>query len=103
MKIVKRDGRIVDYDRNKILVAIGKANNEVTEEKRINSKDINRIISYIEKLNEVDTTGIEPMAHSVKISNVMREDVVVQDFTRDEMLKNAPCEEDGFFKVPKIN
>ena len=52
MKIVKRDGRIVDYDSNKIRIAIGKANNEVSEEKRINSKDIDKIISYIEKLNK---------------------------------------------------
>ena len=52
MKIVKRDGRIVDYDRNKIIIAIGKANNEVSEEKRISQKDINKIISYIEKLNK---------------------------------------------------
>ena len=77
---------------------------ELTEEEQENyTKQLGSILSYIEKLNEVDTTGIEPMAHSVKISNIMREDVVVQDFTREEMLKNAPCEEDGFFKVPKIN
>ncbi len=77
---------------------------ELTEEEQENyTKQLSSILSYIEKLNEVDTAGIEPMAHSVKISNVMRDDVVVQDFTRDEMLKNAPCEEDGFFKVPKIN
>ena len=77
---------------------------ELSEEEKENyTKQLGSILSYVEKLNEVDTTGIEPMAHSVKISNVMREDVVIQDFTRDEMLKNAPCEEDGFFKVPKIN
>ncbi len=77
---------------------------ELTEEEQENyTKQLGSILSYVEKLNEVDTTGIEPMAHSVKISNVMREDTVVQDFTREEMLKNAPCEEDGFFKVPKIN
>ena len=52
MKIIKRDGRIVDYDRNKIIIAIGKANNEVPEEQRISSKDINKIINYIEKLNK---------------------------------------------------
>ena len=77
---------------------------ELSEEEQENyTKQLSSILSYIEKLNEIDTTGIEPMAHSVKISNVMREDIVVQDFSRDEMLKNAPCEEDGFFKVPKIN
>ena len=61
------------------------------------------ILEYVNELNEVDTTGVTPMAHSIKISNVMREDVVKQDFTREEMLKNALEEEDGFFRVPRIN
>ena len=64
---------------------------------------LNSILEYVDELNKVDTTGVEPMAHSIKISNVMREDEVKQDFSREEMLKNAPEEEDGFFKVPKIN
>ena len=63
---------------------------------------LNSILEYVNELNEVDTTGVTPMAHSIKISNVMREDEVKQDFTREEMLKNAPEEEDGFFRVPKI-
>ena len=64
---------------------------------------LNSILEYVNELNEVDTTGVVPMAHSIKISNVMREDEVKQNFTREEMLKNAPEEEDGFFKVPRIN
>ena len=73
------------------------------EEKEKFAPQLNSILEYVNALNEVDTTGVEPMAHSIKISNVMREDEVKQDFTRDEMLKNAPEEEDGFFRVPKIN
>jgi len=73
------------------------------EEKEKFAPQLNSILEYINELNEVDTTGVEPMAHSIKISNVMREDEVKQDFTRDEMLKNAPEEESGFFRVPKIN
>ncbi|MFA6989935.1 MAG: Asp-tRNA(Asn)/Glu-tRNA(Gln) amidotransferase subunit GatC, partial [Candidatus Gastranaerophilaceae bacterium] len=61
------------------------------------------ILEHVEQLNEVDTTNIEPMAHAFPIKNVMREDVVKQEFTREEMLKNAPDEEDGFFKVPKMS
>ena len=64
---------------------------------------LNSILEHVNALNEVDTTGVMPMAHSIKISNVMREDEVKQDYSREEMLKNAPEEEDGFFKVPKIN
>ena len=73
------------------------------EEKEKFAPQLNAVLEYVDELNEVDTTGIEPMAHSIKISNVMREDEVKQDFSREEMLKNAPEEEDGFFKVPKIN
>jgi len=73
------------------------------EEKEKFAPQLNSILEYVDELNEVDTTGIEPMAHSIKISNVMREDIVKQEFSREEMLKNAPEEEDGFFKVPKIN
>ena len=52
MKIVKRDGRIVDYDKNKIRIAIQKANNEVTDKEKISDKDIDKIITYIESLNK---------------------------------------------------
>ena len=54
-------------------------------------------------MNEVDTTNVKPMAHAFDIVNVMREDKVISEITRDELLKNAPEEENGFFKVPKIN
>ncbi len=67
------------------------------------SKQLGDIIKYVEQMNEVDTTGIEPMPHAVPITNVMREDIVKYEQTKDELMKNAPCEEDGFFKVPKIN
>ena len=52
MKIVKRDGHIVDYDKEKIRIAIGKANNEVSEEEKVTEKEIDGIIKYIEKLNK---------------------------------------------------
>ncbi|MDD3594628.1 MAG: Asp-tRNA(Asn)/Glu-tRNA(Gln) amidotransferase subunit GatC [Candidatus Gastranaerophilales bacterium] len=73
------------------------------EEKQKFAKQLNSILEYMNELNEVDTSGIAPMEHSIKITNVMREDTVVVDFSREELLKNAPEEEDGFFRVPKIN
>ena len=77
---------------------------ELTEEE-INkySKQLGSILEYVEQMNEVDTTGIEPMPHPIPVYNVMREDVVKYEQTKDEMLANAPFEEDGFFRVPKIN
>ena len=77
---------------------------ELTEEE-INkySKQLGSILEYVEQMNEVDTTGVEPMPHPIPVYNVMREDVVKYEQTKDEMLANAPFEEDGFFRVPKIN
>jgi aspartyl-tRNA(Asn)/glutamyl-tRNA(Gln) amidotransferase subunit C len=75
----------------------------IEEEKEKFSKQLDAILKHMDQLNEVDTTGVEPMAHAFAIKNVMREDKIVQEFSRDEMLVNAPDEEDGFFKVPKIS
>ena len=67
------------------------------------SKQLGDILKYAEQMNEVDTTGVEPMAHPIPAVNVMREDIVQYEQTKEELMKNAPLEEDGFFKVPKIN
>lgn len=66
------------------------------------SKQLGDILKYVEQMNEVDTTGVEPMPHPIPIYNVMREDVVKYEQTKEELMKNAPYEEDGFFRVPKI-
>ena len=73
------------------------------EEKAKFSKQLGDIIKYVEQMNTIDTTGVEPMSHAIPIVNVMREDVVVQEHTKDELMSNAPSKEDGFFRVPKIN
>jgi len=77
---------------------------ELTEEE-INkySKQLGDILKYVEQMNEVDTTGIEPMPHAIPVYNVMREDVVKYEQTKEELMANAPFEENGFFRVPKIN
>lgn len=67
------------------------------------SKQLGDILKYVEQMNEVDTQNVEPMAHPIPVVNVMREDVVKYEQTKEELMKNAPSEEDGFFKVPKIN
>ena len=77
---------------------------ELTEEETEKySKQLGDILKYVEQMNEIDTTGIEPMPHAIPVYNVMREDVVKYEQTKDEMMANAPFEEDGFFRVPKIN
>ena len=72
-------------------------------EKEDAKKDMASMLDYIDKLGELDTTGVEPMSHIFPVSNVMREDEVYYEQTKEELMKNAPDEENGFFRVPKIN
>ena len=71
------------------------------EEKEKAKKDMGSMLDYIDKLNELDTTGVEPMSHVFPVQNVFREDVVTNGDDRDNMLKNAPECKDGSYKVPK--
>ena len=63
---------------------------------------LDAILAYIDVLNQVNTDGVEPLAHVLDIRNVMRPDVVQQSLPREDALRNAPEPENGFFKVPKI-
>lgn len=63
---------------------------------------LDAILEYIDVLNQVDTSAVEPMAHVLEIRNVMRADEVQPSLSREAALQNAPDAEDGFFKVPKI-
>lgn len=60
------------------------------------------IISYVEKLNELDTSDVEPMIHAADRTNVFREDSAGESLPRKEALQNAPEEAEGCFKVPRI-
>ncbi len=71
------------------------------EEKEAAKKDMGRMLDYIDMLNELDTSGVEPMCHVFAMNNVFREDVVTNGDQRGDMLKNAPEQKDGAFKVPK--
>ena len=71
------------------------------EEKEQAKTDMGRMLDYIDKLNELDTTGVEPMSHVFPVQNVFREDVVTNDDESEKMLKNAPGEKDNMFMVPR--
>ena len=71
------------------------------EENEKTMKDLGAILGYIDKLNELDTAGTEPMSHAFGRTNVFREDVVTNDDMRDDILSNAPESKDGAFLVPK--
>ena len=71
------------------------------EEKEQAKKDMGSMLDYIDKLGELDTSGVEPMSHVFPVKNVFREDVVTNGNMREEILKNAPGEKDGMFVVPR--
>ncbi|HWR01429.1 MAG TPA: Asp-tRNA(Asn)/Glu-tRNA(Gln) amidotransferase subunit GatC [Chlorobaculum sp.] len=66
------------------------------------TKELNMILHYIEKLNEVDTEGVEPLSSIHDPINVLRADVERPSLSNAEALKNAPDRQDRFFKVPKV-
>lgn len=72
------------------------------EEKEKIKSDLQQMIHFIEKLEEVDTTGIEPLLFMTDEVNVLREDEVKGSVSREVALKNAPFKDEKFFKVPKV-
>ena len=66
------------------------------------SGQLSAILGYFEKMDELDTEGVEPLAHCLPISNVLREDVARESIGTDAALANAPQRDGEFFKVPKI-
>lgn len=65
------------------------------------AEDLNGILAWIEQLNEVDVEGVEPMTSAVDMAAPMREDKVTDGRKRDDVLRNAPKQDDGFFVVPR--
>jgi len=74
------------------------------DEKEIENytEQLNQILTYVEKLNELDTENIEPLSHPVETKNVFREDELRKSISTEEALKNSPQPDEQFFKVPKV-
>ena len=72
------------------------------DEKDIFREQLTDILGYIEKLNELDTDDVQPMAYATSIKNVFREDKLKSSFSRQEILELSPSSANGFFKVPKV-
>jgi aspartyl-tRNA(Asn)/glutamyl-tRNA(Gln) amidotransferase subunit C len=71
-------------------------------EKEIIKADLQRMIEFVDKLKELDTTGVEPLLHMSDAVNVLRDDEVKGSISREEALKNAPDTDGVFIKVPKV-
>ena len=73
-----------------------------TTEKEAIKNDLQKMIQFVEKLNELDTTGVEPLLHMSSNVNVLRVDEVKGSITREAGLQNAAVHDEYFFKVPKV-
>jgi aspartyl-tRNA(Asn)/glutamyl-tRNA(Gln) amidotransferase subunit C len=73
-----------------------------SEEKELFTRQLDAILSYVDKLNELDTTGVEPTSHVLPIKNVFKDDSPRPSLTPDEALSNAPERSGDFYRVPKI-
>jgi aspartyl-tRNA(Asn)/glutamyl-tRNA(Gln) amidotransferase subunit C len=71
------------------------------EEERL-TEQLDNILRYMGKLNQLDTSGIEPFGHTVEVINPMREDIVTNQANAEALLANAPAKENTFLQVPKI-
>ena len=66
------------------------------------TNQLNEILTYVEKLNELDTENVEPLSHPVENNNVFRDDIVKPSIQKNEALKNSPENDENFFRVPKV-
>ena len=91
----------IDIETIKKVAHLARLELTAEEESQL-SVDIEQILDWINQLDEVDTTGIEPVIHMHQNINSYREDIPNNDLTREEALVNAPQKDDEYFKVVKV-
>ena len=87
-------------DLIKYLESLARITLDEDEAKKV-GKELQDILTYIDKLNELDTEGVEAMSHCFPLTNVLRKDEVKPSMSPDEIVANAPESQDGTFVVPK--
>ncbi|WCN37461.1 Asp-tRNA(Asn)/Glu-tRNA(Gln) amidotransferase subunit GatC [Aneurinibacillus uraniidurans] len=89
--------------RNEVEYVAKLARLNLTEEEAVKyTEQLNSILEFAGKLNELDTADVPPTSHVLNVYNVMRDDIVVPSLSHEDALRNAPDEEDGQFKVPAV-
>lgn len=91
----------VSLDQVRYIASLARLRFSDQEEKRL-AEEMNEILGYVEKLNELDTSGVPPMSHVLDLHNVLRKDEVERRITRDEALKNAPDADSAYIRAPKV-
>lgn len=93
----------MEIDKNLILKLEHLSRLQLTDTERTEMiGDLNKILGMVEKLNEIDTKGVQPLTHMPDAVNVFREDAVKNQLSRADALKNAPKTDGKFFQVPKV-
>ncbi|NOX24740.1 MAG: Asp-tRNA(Asn)/Glu-tRNA(Gln) amidotransferase subunit GatC [Deltaproteobacteria bacterium] len=88
---------------NEIKKAANLASLEMNEDEAADmAGQLDKILAYIAKLDELDTTGVEPATHVIALQNVLRDDIVLESLPRNEALSNGPRQNGEAFVVPKI-
>ncbi len=85
-------------DRLSHLARLEFKNNEKEEIKN----DLSNVLSFVEKLSELNTSGIEPLVYVNEDENILRKDISMKSITKQEALKNSPQHDSDYFKVPKV-
>lgn len=76
---------------------------EFSEEEKLSMQaDMDKILGFVDKINELDLEGVEPLVYLNEDRNIMRADKVEQRITKDEALKNSPAKDSDYFRVPKV-
>lgn len=76
---------------------------ELTKEEKVTfQRELDKIIKYVDQLNELNTENVPVTSHVIPMQNVLREDEVLPSLSTDQALANAPRKKDGFFRVPKV-
>jgi len=88
-------------DEIRRIAALARLRLSADEEAQL-TEQLSRILQYMDKLNQLDTSRVEPLAHAVDIVNAFREDKVTNQPNPEAILANAPAKDQTFFKVPKI-
>lgn len=102
-KIVREVTKMSRISKDQVKHVAHLARLAITEEEAEKfTQHLDSIITFAEQLNELDTEGVEPTSHVLNIKNVLREDKATDGLPREEVLKNAPEQQDGQFKVPSI-
>ena len=72
------------------------------EEKVVLQRELDKVVEYVDQLNEVDTENVQITSHVITLQNALREDEVLPSLPADQALANAPKSEDGFFRVARV-